>query len=201
MRLPSNPNEIDEEEGGEIHALQSRVGHPVLVLHAVADHDGEGVALVHLVLDERHGDVLKQVVPEVDPVIVHVGLVHEQLHHHARALEEVLDRVRFGAADGLLAEDLRPLDDGLRRPLLVVDGLLCTSSAPLGPTLVEVAVHHEVRTALGQLVGVAHGHVEALGDADAVSHGDGGLHERAVLVAVLLGVRRRSAHVRFQKSR
>ena len=158
------------------------------VLHAVARHDREGVALVHLVLDQRLRHLLPQVVLEGHPLGAHVGLVHEQLHHHARALEVVLDRVRLRAPDRLLAVGLRPRDDGLRRPLLVVDALLYALTRHSGPTLVEVAEHHQRRALLRELVGVAHRHVEALRDADAVAHGHRRLHELTVLVAVLLEV-------------
>ena len=135
-------HEVNQEEGRQVHTLQPRVLHPVRILHAVARHDGEGIALVHLTLDQRLRHVLPQVVLEVHPLRTHKRLVHEQLHHHARALEVVLDRVGLRAADGLLAVGLRPLDDGLCRPLPVVDAFLYISHLHFDATLVEVAEHH-----------------------------------------------------------
>ena len=93
---------------------------------------------------------------------------------------------RLRAADGLLAVRLRPLDDGLRRPLLLVDALLYASRPLSSPTLVEVAEHHQHRASLRQLVRVANGHVETLRQTDAVAHGDHCFRVGAVLVAVAL---------------
>ena len=152
----------------------------------------------HLVLHDRFGHLhqtmpptansVKQIVLEVVPVLIHVGRVHEQLHHYTASSEIVLDSLGISPSNRSLAVQLSPGHDGVRLPLSLVDGFLYSSVRSHESTLIEITEHHQRRTLLRQFIRVADRHVERLRQPDTVAHRHARLNILAVLVTVLLNV-------------